>query len=781
MRRPAPRPVLFCSCAFLFALATLAGNPTVTAEPERGASKPSALRLRSAVIPAEGSLPAVPANLAAPPIERGGTALVQFRAGSSPAERRAAVESVGGTYGPYVPDHGAMVLLPAGAADGLRARAEVARVVAYEPFWKLAPGAAGPGPARELIVALHPWADVETTVRGIEAAGATVLDRPSAILSAPATRVRVPDGAVAESLALLPGVRWIEAATEQYLMNDRTRWIVQSNQPGVFSIYDHGIRGTGQILAAMDSGLDKKHCCFDTGRRIDSYAAFGGGDRDDGCDLGHGTHVFGTAGCSEPAGVYNGVAPEIHFIVQDIQGSGLMCNGGMVSPPSDLRDPFQSAYDGGARVHTNSWGGGRNSYDVSSQQIDDFMWTHQDFLILFAAGNSGGGANAGTVSNQASAKNSVTVGGTISYPSQESLYRSSSKGPTAGGRRKPDVTAPATGSPEVTSADNGTSCGFVGYSGTSMATPAVAGSAVLARQYFAGGYYPSGQANPADGFSPTAALLKAMLIASADNMIADTTGSRPNNSQGWGRVHLDNALAFAGDPESLVVLDDRDATTGFTATGQQDTFQIFVADPSQPLKVVLVWTDPAAAPGASDALINDLDLEVELRGGIVYTGNANYANGWASPATQPVDHVNNQEAVMIAAPQAGNAAIRVGAFEINDITGHAQDYALIVVGGASSGSCSATAPPGMGDTLVVSKQGGALRLSWPDPGADHAHVHRSTSPSGFGAGTPVLADPVHDAAPSEPGIQWDDPTGITDAGSYYYVVRSANACHDEAP
>ena len=51
--------------------------------------------------------------------------------------------------------------------------------------------------------------------------------------------------------------------------------------------------------------------------------------------------------------------------------------------------------------------------------------------------------------------------------------------------------------------------------GTSMSTPLVAGGAVLARQYFRQGFYPSGAADPSMAFSPSGALLKAVIIGGA--------------------------------------------------------------------------------------------------------------------------------------------------------------------------------------------------------------------------------------------------------------------------
>ncbi len=66
--------------------------------------------------------------------------------------------------------------------------------------------------------------------------------------------------------------------------------------------------------------------------------------------------------------------------------------------PNTLNDGyfFQHHYDLGARIHSNSWGCGYppdptycNRYDNEAQDVDQFMWDHKDFLILFAAGNSG--------------------------------------------------------------------------------------------------------------------------------------------------------------------------------------------------------------------------------------------------------------------------------------------------------------------------------------------------------------------------------------------------------
>lgn len=78
-----------------------------------------------------------------------------------------------------------------------------------------------------------------------------------------------------------------------------------------------------------------------------------------------------------------------------------------------------------------------------------------------------------------------------------------------------------------------------------MATPVVAGSAALLRQYFTDGFWPSGAANPADAFVPSAALLRAVLIGGAvaiGGVEANANGlpvdPPPSSRQGFGRIHL---------------------------------------------------------------------------------------------------------------------------------------------------------------------------------------------------------------------------------------------------
>jgi hypothetical protein len=74
-------------------------------------------------------------------------------------------------------------------------------------------------------------------------------------------------------------------------------------------------------------------------------------------------------------------------------------------------------------------------------------------------------------------------------------------------------------------------------------------------------------ATPGNGFEPTGALIKAVLV----NTSVDMTGvaGYPSNAEGWGRLVLDETLHFAGDPGRMWAVDVRRAQ-GLTTSGQRE-------------------------------------------------------------------------------------------------------------------------------------------------------------------------------------------------------------------
>ena len=154
---------------------------------------------------------------------------------------------------------------------------------------------------------------------------------------------------------------------------------------------------------------------------------------------GHGTHttgsVLGDGSRAAALGLspIKGMAPEARLVFQAIEQTPRWTadaqlsflkqgirppSSGLYGIPDDLRELFQAAYDKGARVHCNSWGGGNEGrYDGQSESVDRFIWDHRDFLVLFAVGNDGkepslGGKTIalGSITPPATAKNCLTVG-----------------------------------------------------------------------------------------------------------------------------------------------------------------------------------------------------------------------------------------------------------------------------------------------------------------------------------------------------------------------------------
>jgi hypothetical protein len=665
------------------------------------------------------------------------------------AEQRAALEALTERVYTYLPDHAYLVRLPAGS-DGERLRALGAEWLAvYHPAYKMGPAVAAadlyPGRGvqkanalRSVLLHVFPDADITALRQELRALGVERIVGAKAM--EPFSRIRLlltNEEIIAhrEGLARLDGVFWIDAEARRVLLNDTTIWVGQSGLGGgqATPIFDQGIFGEGQIVGVLDTGIDPDMCYFrddalglppinpcDGGTLVDpaqrkvvavnflwSNECSGGISNSEWDTHDHGSHVAGTVAGDNLGNLTHetgdGMAPGAKLVIQDGGFSTDNCADlpGIGCPVVDLNPIFQQAYDQGARIHTNSWGdrenfNPHNTYSAGSEDADEFMWNHKDFLIFVAAGNDGPGA--GTVGSPTTAKNVVSVGATNRGTSAETLASFSSCGPTEDGRLKPDVTAPGV---SIVSANNdlnaaSNNCGTRTMSGTSMASPAAAGLGALVRQYYADGFYPSGVANGGDAFTPSAALVKATLVNSAREMTG--ASAIPSTCQGWGRILLDDALAFPGDSRQLWVHDE---ATGFNSGGTQHDFTFAVAA-GESLKVTLAWTDFPSTPAAATNLVNDLDLTVVGPGG-TYRGNV-FSGGNSIPGGS-ADRLNNLEQVLLAAPAAGSYTVTVSAF---NVPSGPQDYALVVSGDAvEAPACTATCGNGVIECNEVC-DGGAL-------------------------------------------------------------------------
>ncbi|MFI6493268.1 S8 family serine peptidase [Streptomyces sp. NPDC050564] len=248
-------------------------------------------------------------------------------------------------------------------------------------------------------------------------------------------------------------------------------------QIGAPDVWQAGYRGDGVKVAVLDTGVDQTHP--DLAGRVAEARDFsnssGTGDV-----FGHGTHVASIVGGSGAAsgGSRKGVAPAAELLVGKVLGDD------GYGSASQVIAGMEWAASQGAKVVNMSLGSEEASdgTDPMSEALNDLSRT-TGTLFVVAAGNSGQ-QGASTVGSPGAADAALTVG---AVDRDDSLAPFSSRGPRLGDDAvKPDVTAPGVGIVAARAA--GTTMGdpvdehYVAASGTSMATPHVAGAAALLAQ-----------------------------------------------------------------------------------------------------------------------------------------------------------------------------------------------------------------------------------------------------------------------------------------------------------
>ena len=230
------------------------------------------------------------------------------------------------------------------------------------------------------------------------------------------------------------------------------------------------------------------------------------------------------------ASAYNGVAYNAQITMFDVDISDTE---NYLNVPSLYNIALPPAYSAGARVHSNSWTTYyMSSYTSKALDVDEFMFDNPDFLFVAGAGNSGTeGFNS--VTAPAVSKNAITVG--ASSEDHNNLVYFSSLGSAYDSAFKPNLVTPGRNlmSAGVHLPNQTESCNVQISSGTSMATPIAAGSAILIRHYLENASFwaqycnasyrscpvvvPS-ESDPDTSDFVSAALLRAVLIGSAQPM-----------------------------------------------------------------------------------------------------------------------------------------------------------------------------------------------------------------------------------------------------------------------
>lgn len=514
---------------------------------------------------------------------------------------------------------------------------------------------------------------------------------------------------------------------------------------------------------------------------------------------GHGTHVTGSIlgdGTGSKSLRFRGVAPHARVFFQTNGTTQSDSHSSVAHVPPLLDLVFEEAYAAGARIHSNSWSGPAAVdiegavYSLSAWSIDRFVWSHRDFLPLFAGGNAGtdidtdGVGDLGTLtSGPALAKNILSVGAAETYrptvdngrdadgvvaPLPNSTFREvggaalledsdtsapgedpdrrgiavfSCRGPLPDGRVKPDLVAPGTqivsayckGTPQ---ADYAFLAGpateeeqkyYCAMNGTSMATPLTAGAATVIRQWCR-------EALGVD--DPGQALLRALLLHGAASVYPGQFGEgpnreipspAPNGAEGFGLLSLRRALSAA-----------RAETFDYGETGFVRDFPVAV-EAEGTLRAVLTWVDYPAQLYTARTLVNDLDLELLDATGAVVA----YPNGLGGP-----DRANVAERI--------EAAVAPGAYVLR-VRGHGVPF------------------PGGQAALAIGLPGGA-----PAPFIAHDPVERLAP----GESVTLRATLLHPAAEgdaliletSSDGAAWTIAEDLTltapQAGRFLYRLRA---------
>ncbi|MET8045572.1 S8 family serine peptidase [Micromonospora sp. NPDC005215] len=275
-------------------------------------------------------------------------------------------------------------------------------------------------------------------------------------------------------------------------------------QIGAPTAWQAGFDGTGVTVGVLDTGIDASHPDF--AGHLTEVRDFTGGN-DPGDAVGHGTHVASTIVGSGAAsgGRYRGVAPGAKLLVGKVCATTECQDSDIITGMQWLAPQ--------ARVVNLSVGGddapGLDPLETAVQELSNRYGT----LFVVAAGNEG---KPKSVSSPASADDALAVAA-VDADDQRAYF--SSRGPRIGDNHiKPEISAP--GVDIVAAAPGGD---YATMSGTSMATPHVAGTAAILA-----GQHP-------DWTGPQ---LKAALMDSAK-----PTGEDSLYEQGAGRVDIARAVA----------------------------------------------------------------------------------------------------------------------------------------------------------------------------------------------------------------------------------------------
>jgi subtilisin family serine protease len=261
--------------------------------------------------------------------------------------------------------------------------------------------------------------------------------------------------------------KWPVPAGERVWLDAKVKASLDRSVPmiGAPQVWASGVRGRGVKIAVLDTGYDPAHPDLAGVTEAKGFTDAGEADVVD--RAGHGTHVASTI--AGRGGQYSGVAPEASLLVGKVLGDD---GSGMTS---SIIAGMEWAANSGARVVNMSLGSDfvSDGTDPLSQAVNE-LTARTGALFVVAAGNFG---RDRTIGAPAAADAALAVG---SVTKEGALSDFSSRGPRVGDDAiKPEIAAPGTTITAARAAGTAGSGPYTTMSGTSMATPHIAGAAAL--------------------------------------------------------------------------------------------------------------------------------------------------------------------------------------------------------------------------------------------------------------------------------------------------------------
>ncbi|MEE1807250.1 S8 family peptidase [Streptomyces sp. BE133] len=307
------------------------------------------------------------------------------------------------------------------------------------------------------------------------------------------------------------------AGVKKVWLNELTKLQLEQSVPqiGAPAAWERGYDGSNVKVAVLDSGIDATHP--DLAGQIAEAIDFTNSPSGPVDGHGHGTHVASTiAGTGKASdGLRRGVAPGAKLAIGKVCGDDGSCAGSAVIAGMEW-----AAKSGIDVVNMSLGGAPSDGTDPLSAAVNSLSRTYGTLFVI-AAGNSG--PDPETVGSPGAADEALTV---AAVDKSDQMASFSSRGPRVGdGAAKPDIAAP--GVAIVAARAKGTKMGkpvddfYTSASGTSMATPHMAGAAAIIAQQ-----HPD----------VTGRQIKALLMATSKDLGHDLF------AQGAGRVDVARAV-----------------------------------------------------------------------------------------------------------------------------------------------------------------------------------------------------------------------------------------------